>query len=1053
MEDPQTLTVATTWKFDKNAASQVRKLFKSAVADVGFCMYEHADDIFVVDNCDVIGSAPELGRVVAKFIEDEKDNDLMEIPKVSRLGPPNAANENAYGDDTIPEPQNTLIDIAQVSERSEIPFTIKYWKSETGTTGPFGRMQYIIDGVAKLSGAEIFLEEANRRLRVSSYLDNQVNDALNRLSNLQTPLTLSITPQVSHILNVSPQADYRLKLPVYSELNRGAINRILVDPDTTKIAGQYHKMFATVMVIVTPDNRDGEVPLNLREPPRATDLRKGRSKLWAEFKYQGLGDPLNNHQLGGNHTKEVAQVQQSQVESSNALPARHPFLTREKTTLVDKWVAEGVEAGAVGADVPEPNSMSPQKPSAESAQPALPPGIKRRKAVAIDANGVISTPVETSNPLPAVEVSQVENDRVAFVQQGPPLPANFNASLQREFGFPFTQNNSQQRSLSPRPAARQQSPLLIDLSDETPAATTSALPPMSSFQIPLIPSKPAEATPAPKIREPEVRVFRRTMGQKAANKSRQGNGGLSKEERDAKIAELWGTPAIPPKACTPNPSIKSAQPSEWKKAQQAKGNEKYAATVGDFLHQIGKVLDGVRCFPGAVTFGIELGLILVSTAAVPKQYTEGIFDTKVWSALFQPKNNLIAPGTVFTNMLTTSGADVDYILNLVDRDEASKCPLFSEEVLSRRVWYEFYCTTKNNETLVVTVDESGTTVVNRPESMLGAVNIHCADHIWDMRGVVKGTIEYTGDDEETDEAIQTLINKLYIEPNRSRIKILTQFFSSNQLKVKRVLVKRSTRHRFHLQKDAEALNVSTTAQKPAVQKPSSSSGSRGNEGIDESSHLDTPSQNPGPILQVTEVQSLRIFKQVTDDGKTLIRAVAASADEMVNEHRLWYEVSITNLAIEEMLHSNKYLEFGDRSISWFPFDQSQTSNGEGMSSATDTGPVEAEPVKKPNRTPLLTTVAEINSKDVSEMFCAANKIVQEMDGVGWANIGCEYEKAQQIGHGTIAPSVIAATSRVPTEFARLRAGGLAGLRSVNGMESASVRNAFHGVDVTEGEFW
>lgn len=110
----------------------------------------------------------------------------MQIPKVSRLGPPNALYEITYDDDIVPEAKGSLIDFAQVNESTKIPITTKYWKSNAGSTGGFEKLRFAIDEVSRLSGADIVLEESNSRIRVSSYLDSSiVDDAMNRLSNLQ----------------------------------------------------------------------------------------------------------------------------------------------------------------------------------------------------------------------------------------------------------------------------------------------------------------------------------------------------------------------------------------------------------------------------------------------------------------------------------------------------------------------------------------------------------------------------------------------------------------------------------------------------------------------------------------------------------------------------------------------------------------------------------------------------------------------------------------------------------------------------------------------------
>ncbi|OAX79959.1 hypothetical protein ACJ72_05718 [Emergomyces africanus] len=1040
MEDPQTLTVATTWKFDKDAARHIRKFFKaSAGAGVGFCKYEPANNVFVVDNCDIIGSVSEMSNLVAKYIDNEKDNDLMEIPKVSRLGPPNAAYEVTYEDDVAPEA--ALIDFAQVSESTKIPVTTKYWKSSVGTTVGFEKLRYVIDEVSRLSGAEIVLEESNNRIRISSYLDSSiVDDAMNRLSNLQPSLGaidadswqfLSITPQVSHILNVFPETKYRLKLCTYSELNSHAASRILVDPERKDI-GQLSKMLVTVMVTRSSDNQEENIPINLRNPPRPTKPRKARSKLWADFKFQGLGDASNAPQFGDSIPEGGEPAQQSQLKLNNGLPAslptgtsgnKHLYLTRDKASFVDNWASE-VEAGAVGASASEPNSTPPPNPSAEQAHLNLPPGIKRRKAVMINTGGSTSAPADDSKPFfTPGEASKFEDGTKTkehfATQRGSRLPENFNASA---YGQPKSssaeagQGKAQRSNLVEQGETNQ----LIDLGD-TLTMSKVLIPPISYFQSPVIPTKAMrvssmtvnnypehvkraehlsrpEATRGPtpwgirpRIREPESRVFHRTMGQKAANNSQTGKD--QKIKRKVRIISLR----------IQNHLLRLQEP------QLATEDEKRAVAHNDFLKQVSQVLDGARCFPGTVSFEIQLGLILANRSLIEK-HTEVIFDTKVWNILFQPKNNLPTPSTIFTNMLTTSGTDVDYILDLPDIPFARR--MFSQEILSRYVLYEFQCITKNDETLVVTVDESGAAVVSRPETVLGAVNIHCAAQTWDMRGVVKGTVEYTRGDEEIDQAIQNLIAKLYIEPNLTNIVIFARTPEDGQLEISKVLMKRSTRHRFQTH-ETTPLNVSPSKKSDIHGSIPTFSNYRVNESesVGSSSGLAASWGIQEPILQVTEVQDLLLGR--SGDDKTAIRARAMSAEKMVVDHRLWYEMSVINPKVEDILRSNKYLEFGDSStVSWSTFKPPARNEQQPTSKSPETCPAELNHARQfDNRTPSPYPMAEIRSKDVSDMFHAANKIVQKIDGVGSANFGPEAEAASA---STTARSMV--TAENTTDF-------------------------------------
>ncbi|EQL32412.1 hypothetical protein BDFG_05424 [Blastomyces dermatitidis ATCC 26199] len=1050
MEGPQTLTVASTWKFDNDAAGHIRRLFKAtSAAGVGFCKYEPVNNVFVVDNCDVMGSASELSILVAKYIDAEKDNDRIEIPKVSRLGPLNAPYEIPYEDDIIEEAEGALINFSRGSESTKIPITTKYWKSNLGTTGGFEKLRYAIDEVSRLSGADIVLEEANDRIRVFSYLDSSiVDDAMSRLSNLHPCLSLSITPQVSPILNVPPETGYHVKLSPYADLHRNAVRRILVDPERKDI-GQLSKMFVTVIVGRDSESHDNQVPINLRKPPRPTEPKKGRSKLWADFKFQGLGDASNAPRFGDSVPEEADPVQQSQLRAlptappGGALVSKHRFLTPEKASFVDNWATE-VEAGAVGPNVSEPNGTPPPNPHTEPAQSVLPPGIKRRKAVIIDTGEGICAPIEDSKPLPSAEASTAGHVRSATNEDGaaqpdPRLPVNFIPVAYGQPDCSSAENSCLRKTSCLEPTEQGEPTRLVDLEDTSPVAS-AVIPPISYMPVPLAlteaarlgstigewhsehakenktcrsngPTNEPLVGNAPRIREPEPRVFHRIMGQKAGKNARTGEDRKDKAENRENFADVPSAPSILSRtstSCSSSFSRKSIQLSGWKKAQQAKEDEKRGVALNEFLRHVSLILNGVRCFPGTVSFEIQLGLVLASRSLI-EQSKEVPLDLKAWNSLFQPKNNLPKPSTIFTNMLTTSGADVDYILDLPDSQDGSTCQMFSEEVVSRRVWYEFHCTTKNDETLVVTVDESGTAAVNRPESVLGAVNVHCAAQTWDMRGVVKGAVEYIRGDEEIDQAIQNLIGKMYIEPGLSEIVIFTRIPEGGQLNITKVLMKRSTRHRFHRHKTGP-LQVSTARKSGIHDRIHSLLNDQGSGSAGSANGNTTPFGNEETFLQITEVQNL--FLGYSGDDMMAVRARAKSADKMVDDHRLWYEISVMNPTIEEILHSNKYLEFGDTVTSWSVFKPPPAKNGKRSTNAITAAKTSETSIAN-SKLPEQPT-SEISSKDVSEMFHAANKIVQKIDDVGRDNYGPEAQAGLKVDQTITVPSV--ATAEVPTSF-------------------------------------
>ncbi|KAK2772229.1 hypothetical protein FQN53_004689 [Emmonsiellopsis sp. PD_33] len=956
IDDAQTLTVASTWKFDKAGAEDVLELFKKTTsttpaAGFTFCKYEPTNNVFAVENCDINGSTFELSATVSKYIDGQKDNDLLDDPKIYRI-------ERTYVNDMDLETEESPVDTSTMGVQQPIQFmsTTKYWQSKAKGLGCFEKFSYVLDEVSRLSGAYLQLEEAERRIRVSAALVSLVDDALRRLDNLESSLSLAITPQVTNILNV--KGDCCLRVRELGAVDKKVLRRILVDPDS-KGTPRVFRMFIT-LVNIPPGSRKPEIPGTL-----GTQLRNGRSKLWANFRFQELGDVKNSGE------KATDAAQQSQSGSDNGIATarssavgNHRFLTQEKTTQVSDWVTKGVEAGAVGINGSEPNSMPPPQEPAEETEPPKQKIIKARR------------PVKSGAAAPAgPSTTKIEN---GGTQANPLLSANFIQSA------PVVKDPIKQQ---PTPPTKTSSSMFIDLLDEI---TTSipAPPPMSFLDTPLIPITPAEpkvqrseatkgngnarCAQVERIREPETLVFHRTMGQKTGKKN--ATKAEKEAERDAKIAAAWGSPVKAPikVALTSTSSFKHIEPSERKKGELAKVAQKFDATFINLLRNIEPVLSRARYFPGVVSLELQLGLVLSSI--YPSDKAEGITKANQWNDFFRPENNRPPPSTIFTNRLTTSGADIDDIFLDPPNRTGHSSSLFSKEPLSRRVTYELHCETNNNEQFIISVDEFGTTTVNRPESTLGSVNVHCAGKFWDMRAVVKGTIEYVGNDDGINKAIQDLIDRLYVSPNKP-INIYTR--TSAGIRITEVFMKRSTRHGCLGQ-----------------EKETAPTGSN---------YPPTPSQAQGARLQITEVQHL--ISGISNDG-TVSRHRGACSKDMVNDSRLWYEVSvICSPSMEEALRSNKDIAFGN-AASW------STANLVRACETGSSGSVKSDLQNGLDRTTLASDAGHINPKELEDMFRVGNKIVQRIDGVGWNNNGPCLPFAQEAEAARAASVAAAAQSQL-----------------------------------------
>jgi hypothetical protein len=101
-----------------------------------------------------------------------------------------AATGHEEGLDEDSETEGELLDLrcAIKDDGHTIPITIDYWRAQAGGIKCFAKSPYdILAQVSKLTGADVFLDEDNNRLRVTSSLPDQVKEALRKLSNLEKP--------------------------------------------------------------------------------------------------------------------------------------------------------------------------------------------------------------------------------------------------------------------------------------------------------------------------------------------------------------------------------------------------------------------------------------------------------------------------------------------------------------------------------------------------------------------------------------------------------------------------------------------------------------------------------------------------------------------------------------------------------------------------------------------------------------------------------------------------------------------------------------------------
>ena len=481
--------------------------------------------------------------------------------------------------------------------------------------------------------------------------------------------------------------------------------------------------------------------------------------------------------------------------------------------------------------------------------------------------------------------------------------------------------------------------------------------------------------------ETKTREFHRSMNQKAGKPC--GNPGskpMSKAEAKAKhqatLEDAWGIvkpkPAAKPAATKPEDTVtasrdKKTTPKPTQMDQKPNENEAQHLSVSAVFEALRPALEAAEYFSGPLTLEIQLGLVLIPL--LPKTYNNNsLISVSEWTRIFQPRNGIPPPTTKFTNRLTTAGSDVDHIVDLKTSKAADgkKHHLFEQDYTDYNVCYEFHCCTTANQPFIIAIDEHGKHVIRQPATSLGSVNLHFPRHIWDARVTLEGTVEHLpGSDPDLEQAVQDLVDNLWVQPERSLVRIFSRVPQDNKYVIHKVLMKRYTRHRHLRPHDRPQTTTTTTTTTGGV-----------NTATDPEEDI---------FLQVLEVQDLLIGSSTSDTDTNALRARCAPYPEMIQKNRLWYEVSVVSPAIETFLKANANVEIGERTDDWRSADLLGTDATHALLSE-DSSPV----------------AMAIGSAGLGALLGLTRTVVEKIDGIGFWNYGPAVEAVRLAGVGDSA---------------------------------------------------
>jgi hypothetical protein len=395
-----------------------------------------------------------------------------------------------------------------------------------------------------------------------------------------------------------------------------------------------------------------------------------------------------------------------------------------------------------------------------------------------------------------------------------------------------------------------------------------------------------------------------------------------KAKAEAPIANLWQR-RTGSKLTEGQPRMSTAL-SMKAAVNSSKDKKQIHDSTESLFHFLEPILDSVRSFPGALSLQIEFGLIFMPS--LPASTKEREMSYREVHQLFFSEHNLTPPPISFFQRLTSSPADIDYLIDL----EVNGSRLFDQKYSHRGVKYEFWCRAGPRRTIIISVNEHGHAMIRYPESSLGTVHLSFPSQVWDAAAKVQGFIEYiTGADLELDEAARTVAKSVRVEPNNQQLRMLVRLPKDSKIRVDQVFMERWSRHPYRSAKSKDL------------------------------------------FLQIRETQELCGTTSILDPEIKVYQN--APLEQMVKDGKQWWQASIVSSKVDEIIKSNSFLEPGEQNESWCAMD---------LLGADITNVIPSAESQE-----LSTLGAEVGHSGIGAMFQLAKTVVQKIDAVGYWNRG------------------------------------------------------------------
>ena len=282
------------------------------------------------------------------------------------------------------------------------------------------------------------------------------------------------------------------------------------------------------------------------------------------------------------------------------------------------------------------------------------------------------------------------------------------------------------------------------------------------------------------------------------------------------------------------------------------------------------LLSLTRSRQGTVKLEVRVGRLMIDYQSGTTEFKKRPFAPGQWHHVFPNRSEMVKLESFMTERLTSVGSDIDFMSQLKLHSNRN---MFTPEPCERATFYRFICASKvQSQGVIFDIYEDKTVHTRSMEILVGTLNIHFPKRYWDARIAVTLN-ESISDDHNV--AIRTTIDNLCVVPADDQSSIYVDTVIDDKvLTLRSIELHRETCHR--------------------------------------------STNYPDLLMRLSEVQDLHL--ELTKlDGPQKCHAFTKAKKEMVEDMRLWWEVSVASVTATKMLEENQTLEIGNTS-SWKPSD-------------------------------------------------------------------------------------------------------------------------------------